>query len=517
MKYQFVSYLWISLLLTVIIIPLLLYTLKNRSVLGSRYFSITLFLIELWIAAQAMEMMALDLPTKIAWANVQYIPIMMTPVTYLYLSLQITRRDRWLRMRWLLVLLLAVPVAMNILLWSNDLHGLLRQNIYLDNSGSFPTIAKTFGPLFWLFAVYNFSVAISVMVLLGSVLREKTSLYRKQGVFLFVAFLLPVISTFLQATGLNPFRVDITPTVFGFSAVFIFWGIFRYGLFDVVPVARSIIIQEMSTGMIVLDDKGRLLDINPAAKKMLKLTGKQSLGDSVEVGLAGWPDLLSVYREGKEVVCEIMDEEDENGEYHEVSFTKLNNKEQKSLGWLLQIHNITKRKRAENMIRYAAFHDSLTGLPNRKYFQIFFTRELSQARMRGDALTVGYLDIDDFKFINDTYGHDVGDKVLCSVANILKNSLRKSDIIARLGGDEFAIALPHLDNDDKIRVIGDKILRALEETLEIEEMSVQIKASIGFSIFPRDGENLGELLKKADIAMYKVKDQGKNGYCIYKE
>lgn len=515
-KYQFVSYLWISLFLTFIIITLILFAWKNRSVLGARYFLLTLILVEVWIAAQALEIAALDLKTKIIWANIQYIPITLTSVTYFYLTLQFTRRENWLQRRWLPLFFLIIPVATNILLWTNDIHGLIRQNVYLNYSGSFPTVGKTFGPLFWVFAVYNYAITIFTMVILANAFKEKISLYRNQIVFLFIALFLPVVSNILHVTGLNPFNVDTTPSIFGLSALIISWGIFRYRLFDVVPIARSIIIQEMKTGMIVLDNEGRFLDINPAARKMLNLTSKHLSGHPIEE-LSDLPDLIRIYKEGKDAICEMVFENNEAHDYYEVSFMQITNSDKKFIGWLLQIYNITERKIAEEIIRHAAFHDALTGLQNRNYFQIMFSQELAHAKIRGDVLTTAYLDLDDFKIINDTYGHDAGDRVLCEVAKRLKEILRESDIISRIGGDEYAIVLPHVGSNETIEVIGKKILKTFEKSIDLQDISLQIKASIGFSVFPRDGDNIEVLLKKADKAMYMVKNNLKNNYYIYKE
>ena len=462
-------------------------------------------------------MAALDLSTKIVWANIQYIPIMLTPLTYLYLTLQFTRHENWLQLRWLILLLLIAPVAINILLWTNDIHGLIRQNVYLDNSGLFPTVGKTYGPLFWAFAVYNYAINILTIIILANAFREKISIYRKQIILLFIALLLPVISNILHITGLNPFKVDTTPSVFGLSALIISWGIFRFRLFDIIPIARSIIIQEMKTGMIVLDDKGRFLDINPAARKMLNLTSKNLSGHSIETELQELPDLIRICREGKDAICEMVFKSNETNYYYEVSFTQIANSDNEFIGWLLQIYNITERKLAEEIIRHAALHDALTGLPNRNYFQILFSQELALAKMRRDVLTVAYLDLDDFKIINDTYGHDVGDRVLFEVAERLKGVLRKSDIVSRIGGDEYTIILPQVGDDEIIKMIGSKILEIFEKSIDLHETSLQIRASVGFSVFPRDGDDIDVLLKKADRAMYTVKGNIKNNYCIYKE
>ncbi len=516
-SYQFVPYLWVSLFLTLLIVTLMVCAARNRSVMGARFLLLTLALAEVWIAAQALEMAAVDLPTKIIWANIQYVPIMLIPVSYLYLTLQFTRHESWLQRRWLPFVLFIAPVAVNVLLWTNDFHGLIRQNVFLDTSGPFSTIGKTYGPLFWVFAACNYVITIMTMIQLANAFKEKIKLYQKQIIFLFIAVLMPVIANLLQISGLNPFIVDITPAFLGISALIMSWGILRYRLFDVIPIARSIIIQEMRIGMIVFDNAGRFLDINPSARKMLNLASENPIGRSIETELSGIPDLIRIYKEGKDAICEINFENKGIHNCYEVSFAHVKISEKDFIGWLLQIYDITERKIAEEIIQHAAFHDALTGLPNRNFFQVLFSQELAHSRMCGDFLAVVFLDLDNFKTINDTYGHDAGDMVLCGVAERLKNVLRESDIISRIGGDEFAIVLPRVGKDEKIEVIGNKILAIFNDDFNFIEGSLHIHASVGFSVFPRDGDNVEVLLKKADKAMYQVKSDIKNNFCIYKD
>lgn len=516
-NYQFVSYLWITFALTLIILGVLLYIWTHRTAIRMHFLLITLVLVEVWIVAQGLEMAALDLPVKIMWANIQYIPIMLTPVTYFCIALQLTRHDKWLQKRWLVFILLLMPIAMNILLWTNDFHSLIRQNVHLDYSGSFPTVGKTYGPLFWPFAIYNFALTAITLLILATAAREKISYYRRQITFLFLSLLLPVISTAFQVTGENPFPVDTTPAVFGISAIILSLGIIRYRLFDVIPIARSLIIQEMSTGMIVLDNEGRLLDINPAARKVFGLEGKRLIGLSVTDIFAQKQEIIRIFKAGKDDACEVTVEGGLNREFYEVSLKRIASPSEKFIGWLMQIYNITERKSTEEIIQHAAFHDTLTGIPNRSYFQILFSQRMVQVKRRDDTMALAYLDLDDFKLINDNYGHDAGDRVLCEFATRLKGLVRDTDIVARIGGDEFVIALPHAGSDERIGVVAQKIIKMLETDIELPEASVQVKASIGFSVYPRDGEKLETLLKKADQAMYRVKDNTKNNYYIYKE
>ncbi len=172
----------------------------------------------------------------------------------------------------------------------------------------------------------------------------------------------------------------------------------------------------------------------------------------------------------------------------------------------MQIYDITARKQEEERIRLAASHDALTGLVNRVYFKKLFAEKFSAAKASGSALALAYMDLDDFKQINDRYGHDAGDAYLCGVADRLKSVLYESDIIARYGGDEYVILFSSLGDQGGLEKILQKTERAFESPIEYNGMSLPIRASMGFGVYPQDGGSLDSLIKKADKAMYEVKD-----------
>lgn len=500
-----------------IILFLIIYAWRNRSVLGAGFFLLTLILVEIWIDAQGLEMAALDLKTKLIWANIQYVPISFTPVTYLFLTFEIAGRDSWRRYPWLPFLLLIIPIAMNVMVWTNDYHGLVRQNVYLDTSGSFPTVKKTYGPAFWVFSAFNYFMATFTIINLVKGYKERTAIYRKQILYLTTALLLPAVANITQITGINPINVDATPVFFGFSALMISWGIFRYRLFNIIPIAHSIIIKEMLVGMLVVDNEGKIMEINPAGEKMLGLPSEKLVGQPITTRLCGIPDLISQYEQDEETAREITIERDSIRRYYEFALTHIKKANNESIGQLIQIYDITERKIAEEAILYAAMHDYLTGLPNRSSFQDLVANALAYAKRYGESLTIAFLDMDSFKATNDTYGHHIGDSLLCEVAVRLRELLRQSDIVSRYGGDEFAIAFPHVGKDEEIEAIGNKISEVLSKGFELREVSLQIKASIGFSVYPRDGDNIDVLLRKADKAMYTAKSSDTRSYCIYKE
>jgi diguanylate cyclase (GGDEF)-like protein len=174
--------------------------------------------------------------------------------------------------------------------------------------------------------------------------------------------------------------------------------------------------------------------------------------------------------------------------------------------------DITERKRAEEMISYQAFHDLLTGLPNRTLFMDRLELALTQAKRRNQRVGVMFIDIDRFKLINDTYGHPEGDKLLKDFAQRTRNCLRSGDTLARQGGDEFTVLLPDIHNGEDVSNIARKILSELRLPFSVAEQDFIATISIGIAIYPEDGETPEDLIRNADIAMYQTKSQGKNGY-----
>ena len=179
------------------------------------------------------------------------------------------------------------------------------------------------------------------------------------------------------------------------------------------------------------------------------------------------------------------------------------------------VRDITERKRMEEAIRYQAYHDFLTGLPNRMLFMEHLTLELNQARRNRSMLAVLFMDLDRFKYVNDTLGHAVGDQLIREVAGRLRACMRESDTVARIGGDEFTMLLPQISQPDDAAFTAKKIISILQRPFVIDGHELHISTSTGISTYPGDSENAETLLKNADIAMYHAKELGRNNYQFY--
>ncbi|HUO44370.1 MAG TPA: EAL domain-containing protein [Burkholderiales bacterium] len=181
---------------------------------------------------------------------------------------------------------------------------------------------------------------------------------------------------------------------------------------------------------------------------------------------------------------------------------------------LLQ-EEIEQHKLAARRIEYLAYYDSMTTLPNRSMFGKLLAQGLANARRNKKQLAVLFLDLDRFKNVNDTLGHDAGDALLQEVAKRLKDSLRGNDTVARLGGDEFVVLLPELDDGKQAETVARKLLSIITKPFSVYDHELRITASIGISTYPKDGEDEQTLTKNADIAMYQAKDEGKNNFQFY--
>jgi diguanylate cyclase (GGDEF)-like protein len=184
-------------------------------------------------------------------------------------------------------------------------------------------------------------------------------------------------------------------------------------------------------------------------------------------------------------------------------------------GWRGVARDISERRRAEERIRWLALHDGLTGLPNRGMFGHMLAHTIEAARRHRRGFALLFVDLDRFKTINDSLGHEAGDWLLCEVASRLKATLRASDVVARLSGDEFVVLLGETDSAEGAAAAARKLLSALLQPLRLREHELRITASIGIARYPEDAADESALLKNADLAMYLAKEAGKNTFRLY--
>ncbi len=191
---------------------------------------------------------------------------------------------------------------------------------------------------------------------------------------------------------------------------------------------------------------------------------------------------------------------------------------QKPIRWAVlrrRVRRMLTESRAERHVNHLAYHDALTDLPNRRLFADQLEQRTDLARRKGQPLALLFLDLDRFKLVNDSLGHEMGDLLIQSVAQRLSGAVRKSDIVGRLGGDEFTVIVEGVTSAQDAALIAQKLIDTLSEPFTLDSREIFVTASVGIALYPFDGDQSGTLLKNADTAMYRAKERGRNGYQFY--
>lgn len=176
--------------------------------------------------------------------------------------------------------------------------------------------------------------------------------------------------------------------------------------------------------------------------------------------------------------------------------------------------DITKRKKNHEQLKYMANHDILTGLPNRRFFIRVLEQSLAEAKRYHRSIAVMYMDLDGFKDINDTFGHDVGDELLKQFAERIRECIRESDVFSRFGGDEFVLLMPEITGISQVKQVAERMLQTLQKPWGVLGNEISTTSSIGITIY-QSGDSAKKFIKKADTALYKAKSEGKNAYHLY--
>jgi diguanylate cyclase (GGDEF)-like protein/PAS domain S-box-containing protein len=287
------------------------------------------------------------------------------------------------------------------------------------------------------------------------------------------------------------------------------------------------IIEQAQDGLLVADARtGEIVDANPAVQQQLGFTLDELRGRSVLSVLRGPNDsqdpvIATLARvepsRGIELVQWLKDGRQMDVE---VSCVPIESRDRRLVSYLMR--DLSERKKAQSQLLAnqqrldkLANHDHLTGMPNRLFLQAHLPEAIARCQETGQMLAVLFLDLDRFKHINDSRGHEVGDKLLQEIAKRIRAAVRPADIVVRMGGDEFVVVLHKVNAPDEVGVAATRINEVLSAPVMIDGRALVATVSIGVSLYPRDGASMGELLKHSDTAMYQAKDLGRNNYQVF--
>lgn len=271
----------------------------------------------------------------------------------------------------------------------------------------------------------------------------------------------------------------------------------EYSLITFTKELLDRILQSIDIPIVLFDQNARIIYVNERFYRYVKTTPESLLNQKIDINSSRLKEELFFFSLNVKIIHPETKQELEIP--LNISPFEYNNQ----ILYLGTIHD--------------GYYDSLTGLPNVPIFEFNVEKAIASAKRRNKILAILFIDVDNFKFINDTYGHLIGDKIIQMVSKILESTLRIDDFITRKGGDEFIILLNDLARKEDINYVLDKIIEHFEKPIEIENQKIPLTLSIGISIFPDDGDTVKDLIQKADYVMYKSKKNNRNSYTFYSQ
>jgi diguanylate cyclase (GGDEF)-like protein/PAS domain S-box-containing protein len=493
---------------------------RRRHVPGAMFLMAMMAGAAVWCGACIGELFAGTLAGKLFWARLSYLGIVSVPWGWLLFCLSYTGRLSR-RISSAAASLAALPVLTFVLVLLSPKVPLVWISAGLAATTRPHALVIEHGQWFWVHATYSYVfLLVGSVVLLNAVFRQVRPL-TAQGVTFVLAAALPWAANLVTITRLVRLDgLDLTPPAIAATGVLVTIGIARLKALDVfpgiVPVARDAVFERMRDGVLVVDKQGRVLNANKAAERLLgkgsEALAASPLGDLLP-GLqpaVGWSVLEVLVEKGNSET--VVSDGTGCDRFLEISASSLGSAARVS-GYVLVMREITERRALEEQLRHRALHDELTGLPNRTLLREHLDRLLALQSRRKNGLTLLLIDLDRFKEINDTFGHEAGDTLLSVVAERLRRALRESDLVARLGGDEFAVVLPDCGATDAMEVAA-TLRGALSAGIDLRNQTVCVSASIGVAISPVHGHDAGTLLRHADVALYLAKDTAR-GAALY--
>lgn len=329
----------------------LIYTWPQRHKPIAQPFLLLITGVVIWLFSNLVEARFLEESSRLFWNNMQYIGIVLVPAGWFLFTIAYAGWTEWLNKR-TVGLLLIEPIAVVALVWTSEWHTIFRQFMVLNVSERYPFWEWVPGPAFWVHIAYTYLLLLAGLAVLGRVYWESSSFYRRQIHILFIAALIPWLTNmlFLLTGGRN---VDPTSISFAATVALLAWGIFSYGLVEIMPVAFNQMIQKMKDGVLVLDEKNRIIYANPAFKQIVAATTPVT-GKPLAEFLERWPDLCQQFRDKQYTNGEISFGTDaDTTQHYQLSISPLYTGKKQALGRLVLLHEITQIKQTEHRLREA--------------------------------------------------------------------------------------------------------------------------------------------------------------------
>jgi diguanylate cyclase (GGDEF)-like protein len=504
---------------TLILAGLASFGWQRRGMPAGRAFFFVMALALIWTAGGLAELFTPGLQARIYWANLQFVGLAFLPAAQLYLTLTYVGRPPARRAA---ILLCLAPVLTNLIVWTDPLHHWFRGQPAFDSPGSpFPVLVHDYP--FWFYDIHlvmAYLYGLASVAVAARAFLSMPALYRRRGLVFLLALSLPVLSNIAFVTGYSPIpHFDLTPAVFSLSGLIMAWNLFGFHLLDLAPLARDFVFENMDEGVIVLDAQGRIVDFNAAARRIAEVNAAAA-GQTAQAGLESLRAQAEEMNRRQLLTLDIEAGEAEDNLNHELSLSPILQRGA-VIGQILSIRDTSERRQLYNQVRDLAIHDSLTGAYTRRHFLELAGHKMHfLSRNPSPPTAILLLDIDNFKKVNETYGHGAGDQAIVALSGKARSSIRPMDALCRWGGDEFVVWLENIDGGQAVQVAERIRTAAAAARIAASPGVFQITVSIGLALssdLPAGELEAEALVRLADQALHGAKTRGRNRLITYQE
>ena len=487
----------------------------HRAARGATSLAMLMLGVAAWSGGYAVMWYVPTFEQQVFWEKSVGLGNWLVPVGFLALAFDIAGMERW-RSPGRIALISIAAFSLDNLEWWNP--GRLYDKAFVASTiGSYTHFEPVPGPLYWVFVAFAYTLIVIAFVIIFRVCLRSAGAERMQAAILLLGAGVPFIASTPTGLKVVPLDIDLAPLAFLATGALWLAAILRGTLLDVLPLARDVLVEQMVDGVVVVDEADRVVDANPAALAMLNSVSSEVLGKTAEAVLTSVNGATDVLRGDGPRHAVLPIGADDDPRYVELAVTRLVVSSGGPSAQLVTLHDVTEERRAsqrladaQEELKHNATHDALTGLPNRFLLDDRLEHAIAHARREDCGLAVLFVDLDDFKAINDTLGHAQGDALLVQVAERIVPALRDSDTVGRFGGDEFTVIITDLKDASQVGLTARRLLEAIASPYRLGDEDLRITASVGVALFPTDGDDATSLIQHADLAMYGAKGLGRN-------
>jgi len=500
--------------ISLIVLSILIWNRRAGSRRGVLYFSLGLMATAIYTFGYGMELSTDSLSRVMLWVRFEHLGIQLITPFWALFTLCITGNEKLITPPRLL-LLFAYPVFMILAAQTLGTSNLVHHNPRLDTTGPFSTFTYDRGVILYLGLAYVNVCLMACLILYSNMVFRSSPAFRNQAILFWMASLIPFVAEFLYNINLSPYNIDPIPFALTISGFIFTFGYFRFQLFKIIPLARDVIFDNLKDGVLVLDINDRIIDFNPAIQSMVNGLCRSEVGRSIFEVLSDNPVLLDFTRNNNSGMFELERTMGGRNSTYLGNLSPLRDSNNQTVGKIITLHDHTRTKDLLNQLENLAARDSLTNVYNRRIFDQLVLKDMAGQDVNNGKMSLIMLDLDNFKQINDTFGHAAGDMVLKTVIGTCQKLLRQADIPGRYGGDEFVFFLPNTDTTGA-RVIAERLLDGIiKNKFQLEGKTFSVTASLGVSSAAGLGKvSLKDLFRYADQAVYQAKQQGRNMVCV---